>query len=227
MYSARVFRRKIPSLTSKNPITEGDLEWIFARNCEGTEQLRIIKMKRDCRNQKNLIDTIIPFIGFERGESMEALQALFHNKMFVAPFWGWCTAQILKTLLHCILNKEFNAERLVGSGGMPSSHSASVVGLMYATAYCKGVDGFEFPMAAIFALIVMYDAMNVRMETGKKAVILNHFLKNEEFKQHLKETDKNKWPEIILKEYVGHTPSQVLGGIVVGIIVGYLVCRFL
>lgn len=173
------------------------------------------------------MNTIVPFIGFERGESMEALQVLFHNKMFISPLLGWCTAQILKTLVHCIMNKQFVAERLVGSGGMPSSHSASVVGLMYATAYCKGFDGFEFPMAAIFGLIVMYDAMNVRMETGKQAVILNLFLKNEGFRQHLKESSVNKWPEIILKEYVGHTPMQVLGGILVGLIVGYLVCHFL
>ena len=158
---------------------------------------------------------------------MEVLQVLLHNKMFMAPICGWCIAQILKTIINFIVNKEFNAERLIGSGGMPSSHSATVVGLMYATAYCKGIDGFEFPMATAFALIVMYDAMNVRMETGKQAVILNLFLKSEELREHLKNVSKDKWPEIILKEYVGHTPSQVLGGILVGIITGYVVCRFL
>ena len=158
---------------------------------------------------------------------MEELQVLFHNKMLIAPIFGWFVAQVIKTIVHLIMNKEFNLERMVGSGGMPSSHSALVVGLVYATAYCKGIDGFEFPCTTILALIVMYDAMNVRMETGKQAVILNLFLKNEEIKQHLKEVDRNKWPEIILKEYVGHTPMQVLGGILVGIAAGYIVCRFL
>lgn len=98
---------------------------------------------------------------------------------------------------------------------------------MYATAYCRGIDGFEFPMATTLAIIVMYDAMNVRMETGKQAVILNIFLKNEEINKMLKEADRADWAKIILKEYVGHTPTQVLGGIILGVIVGYLVCRFM
>lgn len=158
---------------------------------------------------------------------MEVLQILLHNKMFMAPVLGWAAAQILKTFINFIITKEFSAERLIGSGGMPSSHSATVVGLMYATAYCKGIKGFEFPMATALAMIVMYDAMNVRMETGKQAVILNLFLKNEEIIKHLRDADKGQWAKIILKEYVGHTPMQVICGIFVGIIVGYLVCQFL
>ena len=158
---------------------------------------------------------------------MEIFQTLIHNKMFLCPIIGWATAQILKTFINLLLTKEFNPERLIGSGGMPSSHSATVVSLMYATAYCKGITGFEFPMATTLAIIVMYDAMNVRMETGKQAIILNLFLKNEEINRMLKEADRSDWAKIILKEYVGHTPTQVLGGIVVGVIVGYLVCTFL
>lgn len=158
---------------------------------------------------------------------MEILQDIIHNKMFVTPFLAWATAQVLKTIINAIISKEFNPERLVGSGGMPSCHSATVIGLVYATAYCKGVNGFEFPMAMAFAMIVMYDAMNVRMETEKQAVVLNFFLKNEKIKNHLKEVNKNEWPKIILKEYVGHTPLQVLAGILVGLLVGFLVCHFL
>ncbi|MGN0153812.1 MAG: divergent PAP2 family protein [Lachnospiraceae bacterium] len=157
---------------------------------------------------------------------MEVLQVLAHNKMLLAPILSWAAAQILKTIVNFILTKEFNPERLIGSGGMPSAHSATVIGLVYATAYCRGFDGFEFPVAAVLAIIVMYDAMNVRMETGKQAVILNLFLKNEEIRKHLKDAGKGEWPRIILKEYVGHTPMQVLGGILVGLITGYLVCRF-
>ena len=168
---------------------------------------------------------------------MIILQTLLHNKMFLCPIIGWATAQILKTFINMLINREFNPERLIGSGGMPSSHSSTVVSLMYATAYCKGITGFEFPMATTLAIIVMYDAMNVRMETGKQAIILNLFLKNEEINKMLKEADRSNkmlkeadrsdWAKIILKEYVGHTPIQVLGGIVVGVVVGYLVCRFL
>lgn len=158
---------------------------------------------------------------------MKVLQVLLENKMFITPLICWVVAQVLKTIINFILMKEFNPERLIGSGGMPSSHSATVVGLMYATAYCKGISGFEFPIATVFAFIVMYDAMNVRMETGKQAIILNLFLKSEELRKSLKDVSKDKWPTTILKEYVGHTPLQVLGGILVGIVCGYLICHYL
>lgn len=158
---------------------------------------------------------------------MEILQTLIHNKMFMAPLLSWAIAQVVKTILNFILTKKFNPERLIGSGGMPSCHSATVIGLMYATAFCRGIDGFEFPLATTLAIIVMYDAMNVRMETGKQSIVLNFFLKNEEIMSQLKNVNKEEWPKIILKEYVGHTPLQVLGGILTGLIVAYLVCRYL
>lgn len=158
---------------------------------------------------------------------MEILQTLIHNKMFMAPLLSWVIAQVVKTIINFGLTKKFNPERLIGSGGMPSCHSATVIGLMYATAYCKGIDGFEFPLATTLAIIVMYDAMNVRMETGKQSIVLNFILKNEEIMKQLKVVAKEEWPRIILKEYVGHTPLQVLGGIVTGLIVAYYVCHFL
>ncbi|MGN0496760.1 MAG: divergent PAP2 family protein [Lachnospiraceae bacterium] len=158
---------------------------------------------------------------------MNMLQILLHNKMFMSPLLGWGVAQILKTIINFAMTKQFNPERLFGSGGMPSSHSATVCGLVYATAYCKGFGGYEFPMALTFAFIVMYDAMNVRMETGKQAVILNNFLKNENLMNSLKGANAIDKPGIILKEYVGHTPVQVFAGMCLGLFIGYLVCRFL
>ena len=149
---------------------------------------------------------------------------LLHNEMFWAPFLGWVSAQILKTIIHFIVYKKFKSERLIGSGGMPSSHSATVCALMTATAYHYGFSGFEFPMACTFGMIVMYDAINVRQETGKQSIILNLFLNSEEIKKHLQESSKEKWTEIILKEYVGHTPLQVLCGMALGIVIGLLVC---
>lgn len=158
---------------------------------------------------------------------MDILETIIHNKMLVTPILSWAVAQLLKTIINCILTKEFNPERLIGSGGMPSSHSATVMGLVFAAAYCKGFGGFEFPMALTFAFIVMYDAMNVRMETGKQAFILNFFLKNEEFNKSLKDVDIKDRPKLILKEYVGHTPIQVIAGVCLGLFVGYMVCRYL
>lgn len=154
---------------------------------------------------------------------METIQQLINNKLFVSAFLGWSIAQISKTLINFIITKKFVWERLVGSGGMPSSHSATVCALLTATIIEYGINGFEFPMAFVFAAIVMYDAMNVRMETGKQAVVLNLMLKNEEFIQQFKHSSVENWPEIF-KEYVGHTPVQVVAGMILGIIIGLVVC---
>lgn len=158
---------------------------------------------------------------------MNELQAALHNPILVAPIAGWCIAQILKVLIHLCVTKSWNWERVVGGGGMPSSHSATVGGLATATLLQHGAASYEFAMAAVFAIIVMYDAMNVRLETGKQGAILNILIKSEEIKARLDETGKDKWTETILKEYVGHTPIQVLVGLILGIIIGIVACRVL
>ena len=84
------------------------------------------------------------------------------------PLVGWTVAQVLKTLIDCALNKSFNAERLVGSGGMPSSHSATVCALTTAAALEYGAGSFEFAVSFVLAMVVMYDAIGVRRETGKQ-----------------------------------------------------------
>ena len=125
------------------------------------------------------------------------------------------------------MTKSWNWERVVGGGGMPSSHSATVGALATATLLQYGASSFEFAMSTVFAIIVMYDAMNVRMETGKQGAILNILIKNEEIKAKLDETSKDKWTETILKEYVGHTPLQVLVGLLLGILIGVTAYHFL
>lgn len=146
------------------------------------------------------------------------------NPMLSCPIIGWCSAQIIKTIINFAMNKKFNPERLIGSGGMPSSHAATVSGLAAATAIVRGINSFEFAISFVLAMIVMYDAMNVRMETGKQAMILNLFLRSEETKKKLAEVGKEKWAEIILKEYVGHTPIQVLAGMCLGILIAVIIC---
>lgn len=148
---------------------------------------------------------------------MSFFNELLSNRIFITAATGWLVAQILKTIIHIILSKEFSPERLVGSGGMPSSHSATVCSLATAVYFEYGAAGFEFAMAAIFAIVVMYDAMGVRRETGIQAKLLNDMLKvfedmgREEISAH----DK-------LKEFVGHTPLQVLMGAILGIIISVL-----
>ncbi|MEG1848501.1 MAG: divergent PAP2 family protein [Lachnospiraceae bacterium] len=140
-----------------------------------------------------------------------------HNKILIAAVIGWAVAQILKTIIYVCLNREFVAERLIGSGGMPSSHSATVCALATATGIQYGGGSFEFAIALVFAIVVMYDATGVRRETGIQAKVLNEMI--ELFKNmgsKMKAQDK-------LKEFIGHSPLQVLAGAILGILIAYLV----
>ena len=107
---------------------------------------------------------------------MDFLGDLINNRIFMASVSGWFVAQILKTIIHMWFNRKFVAERLVGSGGMPSSHSSTVCALATAAGLEYGGGSFQFAMAAIFAIVVMYDAMGVRRETGIQAKVLNEMM---------------------------------------------------
>jgi hypothetical protein len=148
---------------------------------------------------------------------MSFFTELFSNHIFLSAVAGWFIAQILKTIIHTFFFKEFVAERLVGSGGMPSSHAATVCSLVVATCYEYGAGGYEFAMALIFAIVVMYDAMGVRRETGIQAKLLNDILKvfEDMGRNEISTHDK-------LKEFVGHTPLQVLMGAVLGVAVAVI-----
>lgn len=145
---------------------------------------------------------------------MDFFHDLFSNRVFVSAALGWLLAQILKTIIHIILNKKFVAERLVGSGGMPSSHSATVCALSTAAYLNYGAGSYEFAIALILSLIVMYDAMGVRRETGIHASVLNEILQTFEKMGHRELSAEDK-----LKEFVGHTPLQVLIGAILGVLI--------
>lgn len=152
---------------------------------------------------------------------MNIINQIIHNPIFICPALGWLIAQILKTIIHFIVNREFLWERLIGNGGMPSSHSATVCALATATGIRYGFGGFEFAMATFFAIIVMNDAMGVRLETGKQAIVLNDMM------QLFKEMGRwdGKHPIEHLKEFVGHTPLQILVGGILGICVAITYCN--
>lgn len=142
---------------------------------------------------------------------MDIWQKILGNQVLVSAVAGWTVAQVLKTIIDCVLNKSFNAERLFGSGGMPSSHSATVCSLTVAAGLCFGIESFEFAVSFVLAMIVMYDAMGVRRETGKQAKLLNSILLENPLKLSGEVLQER------LKEYVGHTPLQVFAGAVLGI----------
>ena len=148
---------------------------------------------------------------------MDFFKGLADNQVLISALVGWTVAQLLKTIIDLILNKSFSAERLVGSGGMPSSHSATVCGLTTAAGLVYGVSSFEFAISFVLASVVMYDAMGVRREAGKQAKLLNMILEQDSFRL------TNEAFQQRLKELIGHTPLQVLAGAALGIAVAFAV----
>lgn len=152
---------------------------------------------------------------------MELVRGIFSwNYILSAAIAGWFTAQVMKTVIESILAGSFQIERMWGDGGMPSAHSATVCAMVVSTARVEGVHSSIFAVACVVAIITMHDAMGVRRETGEQAKVLNKMLEQwfafgEQGNPFL-DTQH-------LKEMVGHTPLQVLGGIMVGSLVGFLV----
>lgn len=141
---------------------------------------------------------------------MNWLFDLVNNRFLITGVSSWFVAQVLKTVIHAIINKKFVLERMVGDGGMPSGHSATVTSLAVISALSFGFDSFQFAVTALLAIIVCHDAMGVRLETGKQAMVLNELTKAFEA------LTTEDLPEVKLKEFVGHTPVQVIAGILIG-----------
>jgi len=156
-------------------------------------------------------------IGWWKGTRMHFfMEQLLSNYPLMSAVLAWFVAQVIKTAIDAYFNKGINWERMTGAGGMPSSHSSTVVSLAIATGISYGVDSTLFAIALIFAIVVMYDATGVRRETGKQAVILNRLLLDNPFSWTGKEFEKK------LKEYVGHSPFQVLMGAILGILIAVI-----
>ena len=133
------------------------------------------------------------------------------NVILLIALISWGTAQILKTLIHFIKTKNFKAERLTGAGGMPSAHSATVCATAITTCRVCGICSPEFALAMILAMVVMYDAMGVRRFMDK-------------FDDKVDEIEEKKPEEIHeLKEFLGHTPLEVLCGALLGILIAMAV----
>jgi len=153
-------------------------------------------------------------------ETMTFWEDILKNQVLVTSVAGWLVAQVLKTIIDLALNKNFNPERLVGSGGMPSSHSSTVCALTTAASYRYGVGSFEFAVSFVLSMIVMYDAMGVRRETGKQAKLLNSLLLENPLKLNAEILQEK------LKEYVGHTPLQVAAGAILGIFLALFISQY-
>ena len=124
----------------------------------------------------------------------------------------WAVAQVLKLILYSLHSRRLEIERLFGAGGMPSSHTSTVCGLTVAVARIYGLQSPLFTLSLVMACIVMYDATGVRRAAGEHAKVLNQLL----FSEGESMTPSQK----ALKEFLGHTPLEVLGGAILGVILG-------
>ena len=143
---------------------------------------------------------------------------LFENRILLCALSAWAAAQLSKTVIYAVLNREINWRRLFGDGGMPSGHSATVSALATGAALSYGLASFEFAVCFVLAIIVMHDAMGVRQETGKQAKLLT------EISGILENLTNRELTEENLKLFVGHTPRQVVVGSALGIAMAFLIC---
>lgn len=147
---------------------------------------------------------------------MNFLNNILYNQVLWVSLTAWFVAQALKVVHTLIVDKHFNIWRFIGSGGMPSSHSSFVVGLMTAVGLVHGWDSSIFAIAFVFSLVVMYDAAGVRRAVGKQAVIINQIIEDWHTKKNKPLNEKR------LKELIGHTPVEVIAGATLGIIIANL-----
>ena len=143
---------------------------------------------------------------------MNIFVKILDNKVLLACFTAWFIAQILKIMLTFYTSKRIDLTRFVGSGGMPSSHTSSVMALSTSIGRLYGWDSAIFAVSLCFAFVVMYDAAGVRRAAGNQAKILNMIIED---LAHNKPLANER-----LKELIGHTPKEVLAGAVLGIFIG-------
>ena len=137
---------------------------------------------------------------------------LIQNKYIYVPLLTWICIQTFKVIYDLITTKKFNFKRILGAGGMPSSHSAVVMSLAIMVGRDHGFDSSIFAIVLIFAMVVMYDAAGVRRAAGKQASLLNKIVETPGLSS-LEVQER-------LVEVLGHTPVQVFVGAIIGIIIG-------
>ena len=139
---------------------------------------------------------------------------VFEYRYLIVPFATWFFIQLFKLIYDLVTTKKFSFKRILGAGGMPSSHSAVVVALCTMIGKNYGINSAIFGLSVVFAFVVMYDAAGVRRAAGKQAKLLNKIVQTPGL-SNVEVTEK-------LQEVLGHTPIQVLVGALIGLIVGLI-----
>jgi len=148
----------------------------------------------------------------EQNEYMSEINKILNNYALICAMLGWFIASVAKIAVILIREKRLDIKKLFASGGMPSSHSATVSSLAAAVAKTDGLGSTAFAIAFMFAFIVMYDASGVRRAAGEQARILNQLVNNL-FENKPVYVKKN------LKELIGHTPLEVIVGGLLGVLI--------
>lgn len=138
------------------------------------------------------------------------------NLALVIPISAWAIAQLIKVFVVLARDKRFDWWFLVRSGGMPSAHTALVCALATAVAMMLGLNSVAFAIAAILAMVVMYDAAGVRQAVGRQSRILNRIMKELREKRPRDEVERD------LREFIGHTQFQVIAGAILGILIAWV-----
>jgi len=142
------------------------------------------------------------------------LHQLIKNKVLATSLAAWVIAQTIKVALGVLREKRFNFKWFVGTGGMPSSHVSGIMALATSIGFVCGFESYQFAIAFVLALIVMFDAQGVRRSSGRQAMILNKMLEDIHWKKKVEEKR--------LKEFLGHTPVEVFAGAVIGILIAII-----
>ena len=143
------------------------------------------------------------------------LEGFITNQYIYVPVLLWFGIQLFKLIYDLVTTRKFNFKRIIGAGGMPSSHSAVVTSIATLMGKEYGVNSPIFALALIFALVVMYDACGVRRAAGKQAKVLNSIV-NTPGLSNLQVQER-------LQEALGHTPIQVFVGSLIGLVVALIV----
>ncbi len=138
------------------------------------------------------------------------------NKVLIIPIAAWAIAQLIKVFVTLAEEKRLDLWFLLRSGGMPSSHTALVCALATAVAITDGLNSITFAITAILAMVVMYDAAGVRQAVSQQSIILNRIVKELLEKRPRAEVERD------LREFIGHTPFQVIAGAILGILTAWL-----
>jgi acid phosphatase family membrane protein YuiD len=144
--------------------------------------------------------------------------SLLHNFVLIAALTAWALAQIIKVPLEYLHTKAWDWTLLLRAGGMPSSHSSLVIGATHAIGLSNGFDSPLFALAVAISMVVVYDATGIRRQAGKHAELINAMLRDLTAGHPLKEEQ--------LREVLGHTPLEVLGGIILGIMIAQILWIF-